>query len=291
MRNKIIQFDPKERILEKVEEYLECKDRLLEERNAAIPLLLKALKYADHGLKQKIVILLGAFADSDVVWPLYELLADPTENEEIRYLASMQLKMLFPTLEDKQPLIDRLFKDIESDDSEMRVYAAGALGWRGNFQAAIPLVSLLYDSDMDVMQAAVNSLTELGDDRVFNVLLDRLRNGPVEQKRCILFSLWHLDSMHDEVIEIYREFLQNEHVELRYDALMLLRSVTEPGECLDAYLKCLKDEDPRIRVLALERIGESAKNNLQNCKKKILSMISDPDTEVQATAKKIMNML
>jgi hypothetical protein len=123
------------------------------------------------------------------------------------------------------------------------------------------------------------------------VLLDRLRHGPVEQKRCILFNLWHLASKQDEVIEVYLEFLRHESRDLRYDALVLLRAVTEPGQCMDAYLRCLKDEDARIRLLALERIGESRTRDLFHNRKKILSMVMDPEPEVQAVAKKIMNSL
>ncbi len=293
MSNKIIQFNPKERLLSRIDDYVESPERFLEDPDTAVPSLLKAMRYADHERKQQIIILLGSIAKSEVAWPFYRIVADPEENEEIRYIASIQLRLVLPSLtkEDREPLLDRLLKDLEEEDSEMRLYAASALGWKGNFRAAIPLISLLYDSDLDVMQAAVNSLTDLGDDRILNVLLERLENGPVEQKRCILFNLWHLASKQDEVIGIYEEYLRHENPDLRYDALVLLRAVTRPGQCMNAYITCLRDEDARIRLLALERIGESEINKLFGYKKKIMSMVMDPDIEVQAVARKIMNML
>ena len=54
-------------------------------------------------------------------------------------------------------------------------------------------------------------------------------------------------------------------------------------------LLSVQDEDARIRLLALERIGESGASDLFNFRKRIRSLVMDPDTEVQAVAKKIMN--
>jgi HEAT repeat protein len=287
----IIQFNPVERVINKVEKFLESKELFFEDRETAIPLLLNALKYADNALKQKIILLLGSSAKQEVAWPLYKMLSDPLENEEIRYIAAIQLRVISPTLKDSQPLIDRLLEDLENEDPEIRLYAASALGWNGNFQAAIPLIALLFDSDMDVMQAAVNSLTDLGDDRIFTILSDRLKYGALDQKRCILFNLWHLTSKQDEVIEVYLDYLNNPNAELRYDSLVLLRALTEPEECLDAYIQCLNDDDSRIRLLALECIGEADKNKIINFKKKITAMYADPDLDVQAAAKKIMSRL
>lgn len=290
-QTKIIQFDPGQRILNKVGHYLEFKDKFFEDRGTAVSLLLNALKYADNELKQKIILLLGSFAKQEVAWPLYNILTNGEENDEIRYIAALQLRVIFPVLKNPQPLIDRLLKDIDSLDTEMRIYAASALGWNGNFQAAIALTALLFDPDIDVMQAAVSALTDLGDDRILTVLLNLLKHGSVEQKRCILFNLWHLDSRKDEVLGVYLDFLEDDNAELRYDALVLLRAVTEPEECLEAYIRCLNDEDPRIRLLALESIGEADKDKIVNFKKKIAAMYADPDFEVQAAAKKIMSQL
>ncbi len=288
---KVIHFSPKKRLLGKIAKYLESKERLFEEQETALPLLLRGLELADHALKQKIILLLGGFPKDEVAWPLYRILADSEENDEIRYIAAIQLRVVFPSLSNPQPLIDRLLKDLENDNSDLRVYAASSLGWKKNYQAAIPLIRLLFDSDIDVMQAAVNALTDLGDDRILDLLLNRLEHGPVEQKRCILFNLWHLTTKQSEVIEVYLKYLKHENPEVRYDSLVLLQTVTEPGDCLDAYCQCLLDEDSRLRLLALERLAELKRDTLVRYKNKIRAMFSDPDSEIQATAKKIMYRL
>jgi hypothetical protein len=290
-QSNIIQFNPINRVLNKVNRFLESKELFFDDREKAIPLLLSALKFGDNALKQKIILLLGSSAKQEIAWPLYKMLSNPMENEEIRYISAIQLRVIAPTLKDSQPLIDRLISDLESEDPEMRMYAASALGWNGNFQAAIPLIALLFDSDMDVMQAAVNSLTDLGDDRIFIILTNRLKYGSLDQKRCILFNLWHLTSKQHEVINVYLEYLNHPNAELRYDSLVLLRALSEPEECLDAYIQCLNDDDSRIRLLALECIGEADKNRIVDFKKKITAMYADPDLDVQAAAKKIMSQL
>ena len=290
-KTQIIHFDPVKRILEKVKYYLDFKEKFFEDRDTAVQLLLNALKYADHALKQKIILLLGSSAKQEIAWPLYKMLSDPDENEEIRYIAAIQLRVIFPTVRNIQPLIDRLLQDIDSTDPEMRIYAASALGWNGNFQAAIPLTALVFDSDIDVMQAAISALTDLGDDRILPLFLDRLKHGTFEQKRCILFNLWQLSSRHDEVTGVYLNFLEDPNPELRYDALVLLRAVTEPEDYLDSYIRCLNDEDSRIRLLALESIGDADKARIVDFKKKIAAMYADPDSEVQEAAKKIMSQL
>jgi HEAT repeat protein len=190
----VIDFKPKERLLEKAGSYIESIELFLEEQDEAVPLLLKALEHADHELKHEIILLLGSFAKQEMAWPLYQMITDPDEDEELRRDASIQLSVISPFLKEPQPLIDHLLEDIKSPDPELRLHAAFALGWEGNLQAAIPLIELLYDSDIRVQQTAVDALSNLRDDRILSLMLERLEHGPMEQKRCILLNLWRFYS-------------------------------------------------------------------------------------------------
>lgn len=290
-KNKIITLQPKERLLEKVGLYIESLDLFLEERDEAVPLLLKALKYVDYKLKHEVILLLGNFAKQEVGWPLYQMLADPTENEEIRNLASIQLSVIFPFLKEPQPLIEQLLKDIKSPEPELRIHAAFALGWEGNAQAAIPLIELLYDSDIRIQQTAVNALSNLRDDRILSLMLERLEHGPLEQKRSILFNLWRFYSKQKEVVSIYLKYLNHEDADFRFDALVLFGSVTEVREYIPVYRKCLSDKDSRIRALALKRLDKVSKNDLLGFKEEIEDMLSDTDMEVKQAAIKILKKL
>jgi len=291
MNKKIIDFASKEHLYKKVESYIESIELFLEEQDKAVPLLLKALKYADQELKHEIILLLGSWAKQEVAWPLYEILADTKENKDIRNSASIELSVIFPFLKEPQPLLDRLLEDLKSPHAELRLYAAFALGWEGNTQAAIPLIELLYDSDIRVQQTAVNALSNMRDDRIFRLMLERLEHGPFEQKRCILLNLWRFYSKHKEVISVYLTYLNHEDADLRFNALVLLGSITEAKDYVSVYRRCLRDKDTRIRALALKELNEANREDLLGFKDEIEEMLSEPDMKVKQAAINILKRL
>jgi HEAT repeat protein len=291
MNKKVIDFESKERLFKKVESYIESIELFLEEQDKAVPLLLKALKYADQELKHEIILLLGSWAKQEVAWPLYEILADTKENKDIRNSASIELSVIFPFLKEPQPLLDRLLEDLKSPDAKLRIHAAFALGWEGNTQAAIPLIELLYDSDIRVQQTAVNALSNMRDDRIFSLMLERLEHGPFEQKRCILLNLWRFYSKHKEVISVYLTYLNHENADLRFNALVLLGSITEAKDYVSVYRRCLRDKDTRIRALALRELNEANKEDLLGFKDEIEEMLSEPDMKVKQAAINILKRL
>jgi len=289
-RRKIIDFESHERLFEKAGVYIDSIERFLAEQDQAIPLLLRVLKFADFELKRKIIMLLGGFAKKEVVWPLYRMIIDPEEDEGVRYFASVQLGVTLPFFPERQPLVEKLLDSLKSPDPEVRAYAAFALGWEGNNQAAIPLIELLYDPDVQVQQAAVNALSNMRDDRIIGLMLERLQHGPLEQKRSILYNLWRFYSKHREVESVYLGYLDHKDPDLRLDALVLLASITPPENHMAAYCKCLDDNNPRIRALALKQIGEAGPEHTVKLKKKIEGMLADPDAEVKRTAIKILKV-
>ena len=291
MNEKVIDFESREHLFKKVESYIESIELFLEEQDKAVPLLLKALKYADQELKHEIILLLGSWAKQEVAWPLYEILSDIKENKDIRNSASIELSVIFPFLKEPQPLLERLLEDLKSPDAELRIYAAFSLGWEGNTQAAIPLIELLYDSDIRVQQTAVNALSNMRDDRIFSLMLERLEHGPFEQKRCILLNLWRFYSKHKEVISVYLTYLNHENADLRFNALVLLGSITEVKDYVSAYRRCLKDKDTRIRALALRELNEANREDLLGFKDEIEAMLSEPDMKVKQAAINILKRL
>jgi HEAT repeat protein len=287
-KNRVIKFDSKERILKKARSYLESVENFFDESDQAIPLLLKAMKLADRDLKREIMLLLGSFAKEAVVWPLFGLMTDGSESEEIRHDAAIQLSVIGSFLKDPQALADRLRKEIESSDVERRLHATFALGWQGNSQAAISLIERLYDSDDRVQQTAVNALCNLRDDRVLDLLLDRLNNGPVEQKRIILFNLWRFHFNREKVTSVYLKYLEHENPDLRFDALVCLGPITEVQDYIAVYRKCLRDKDTRICELALNRLSEEATESvLDSLRGEIQNLLNDPDMKIKRAALKI----
>jgi len=117
-KDRVIKFDSKERILQKARSYVESVETFFHESDRAISLLLKAMKLADRDLKREIMLLLGSFAKEAIVWPLFELMTDGSESEEIRHDAAIQLSVIGPLLKNSQPLVDHLLQEIGSTEAE-----------------------------------------------------------------------------------------------------------------------------------------------------------------------------
>jgi HEAT repeat protein len=288
-KNSVIEFEPKERILAKAKAYVDSVESFLDDGDQAVSLLLRATKHADRDLKREIMFVLGTFAKEEVVWPLYEIMIDSSEDEEARHDAAIQLSVIGPFLKDPQRLVERLMKEIENSDAERRLHATFAMGWKGNYHAAIPLIERLYDKDVRVQQTAVNALSNLRDDRILDLLLDRLEHGPLEQKRNILFNLWRFHSKRAKVTEVYLKYLDHEDPDLRFDALVCLGPITQPREHLEAYRKCLNDRDARVRELALKRLAEEGGESvLKSFSPEIEALLNDPEMKVKKAALNIL---
>ncbi len=283
-----IEFEPKEMILRRARGYLGSVERFLDRREQSVPLLLKALRLGEGDLKRDIMWFLGNFAKEDVVWPLYEILTDPSEEEHIRNQAAIQLSAIGPFLKDPHALLDRLLEDMESPDPDLRLYATFAAGWKGNAHAAIPIIERLYDSDVRVQQTAVSALANLEDDRILHMLLERLEHGPLAQKRSILMNLWRFQSKREEVAAVYLAYLGHQDPDLRLEALALLGNVADVRDHLSAYRRCLRDHDERIRLLALRRLGEECGEVPQEVRGDVEGMLDDPDMSVKRAALELL---
>ena len=288
-KNHVIELEPKARIVDRARKYIESVESFLDDGDQAVSLLLRAMKYADRDLKREIMLVLGSFAKEAAVWPLYDMMIDPAENEDVRHDAAIQLSVIGPLLKDAQPLVDRLLKEIESSDAERRLHATFAIGWEGNFQAATSLIGRLYDTDTRVQQTAVNALCNLRDDRILDLLLDRLEHGPLEQKSTILFNLWRFDSKGERVKEVYLKYLEHEEPDIRFDALVCLGPISETGDYPEVYRKCLTDKEDRIRELALKRLAEEARTSvLELLRVEIEGLLDDPNMKVKKAALQIL---
>ena len=288
MKKKIIPFQPQKRLLEQSRSYIDDLALFLNERDLAVPILLKSLRHADRQLKQRIVLLLGGFAKQEIASPLYEMMTDPTEDELVRHDASIQLSVTMPFLKQPQALIDQLVQNLRDEDLDLRANAAFALGWKGNAQAAIPLIELLYDPDSQVQQAAVNALVNLQDDRIFGLLLERLDNAELEQRRSILYNLWRFSAKRTETAKVYLRFIARKTDELRIDALVLLGLVSDVRDHLTVYRKCMTDAEPRIRELAFRALAVLPPRDLEPLRKEIEAGLNDPEMIVKRAAIEIL---
>ncbi len=276
----IIPFDSRQRILEQARTYVEDPGKVLSEREKAVPILLRALKAAELEFRRKIILLLGSFAKEQACIPLYDILKDPEEPDELRDQAAIHLSVLGPFLEENQGLVIKLLNDLKHPDTDIRVRAIMALGWEGNLAAALPLIECLYDQDEEIQEVAVNSLCNLKDSHVMALLKDRMQHGSLDQKRAILFNLWRFKDREKEVADIYRKELEDGDSSLRLDVLIVLGQIKAQEENIPIYRKFLEDQNPRVRALAIERLGELDAISTEEA----LLFLDDTDMEVKRAA-------
>ena len=291
MTEKIIRFDGQERLLTRVRAYLSALDELISDGDHGVEMLLKAFKIAEEDLKVKIVIMLGTIARPRVVWSLLDIMRDASHSENVRQAAAIQISVLGATLEEKEALVLQLRTDLEADIPSIRANAAFALGWEGNSPAIPDLIDCLGDEDLEVQQAAVNALSNLRDESLFTMLAMQLQKGAKEQQRSILYNLSHFPSRYGEAARICRTFVHHSDADLRYDALVVLNSLSDATRELEIYEHCLEDADARIRELALIRLRAAHPSKLKGIMAKVRRMVTDPQGRVRQAATRLVHQI
>lgn len=289
MTDNIIQFDAHERLLAKVRCYIYGADKLIREGDEAIDLLLRAYPLTEDDLKIKIVLMLGSLASPAVVDPLLTIMRNDADSEAIRQAAAIQLSVVGAVLSDSEPLVCQLLEVLQGGSTFERANAAFALGWQGNLQAAPFLVDCLFDAETEIQQAAVNALSNIQDDRLFSVLIDRLDKSSKEQQRSILYNLGQFSSRYNEIVQICKNYLFNRDSDLRYDALIVLNTVADPNESVTLLGKCLKDPDARIRERALVTLAAAEHHRLTELEPEVRKLLNDKSSLVRRAAVRLIH--
>ncbi|MFZ1986165.1 MAG: HEAT repeat domain-containing protein [Desulfatitalea sp.] len=291
MSDAIIPLDVQSRLLAKARSYVVALDQLLLDGEQAIDVLVRALPLADNDLKLKIVLMLGTMADFQVIGPLCNIMRDWSLAESLRHAASVQLSLVGGMVKgpESENLAAGLISDLESDNPIVRANAAFALGWDGNLKAVAPLVNALCDEDLEVQQAAVSALSNINDDRLFTALAERLKCGAKEQQRCILYHLCGFSDRQAVVAEICGEYLGHKDADLRYDALVVLDAVSEGEKPLAIYLRCIEDDDPRIREQALLLLSQADKQRLKPMAARVQPLVLDPCANIRQAAVRLLH--
>ncbi len=285
----VINFDVKQRLIHQATLYINNPHLVIENREKAIAVLLKALRLGDLDLRRQILLLLGSFAKEKVIWPLFQIMCDEDEPDELRDQAAIHIGVLGAFFSDSQTLNRRLISILENEeeDKDLRVRAILALGWEGNIHAVLPLLDCLYDPDEEIQEVAVNALCNLRDSRVVRFLGGRLRNASVDQKRTILFNLIRFTDRKEEVKALFLEELEQGNSALRLDVLILLNQLEGDKKDIEIYRKYLTDNDPRVRALVIERLGELNAISIEETVK----FLDDPSMNVKSVALKVLESL
>jgi HEAT repeat protein len=287
----IIPFNSNHRLLAKARAYLGALDQLILDGDLAIRSLIKAFDAADPDLKLKIVLMLGALASAEVIAPLYQIMTDTRHSEAIRHAAAVQLSLVAGSLSQEQTrtLAENLMADLGHTDPVVRANAAFALGWEDNQRAVSELLNLLNDDDMDVQQAVVSALSNIRDDRLFDILADRLAGSTKEQQRCILYHLGCFSSRQQEIIRICTRYLSHPDADLRYDALVVVDAARGEEKSVPLYIQCLRDSDARIREQALVYLTGLDYRHLKDLTESIQPLVQDPSPTIRRCAVRLLH--
>lgn len=283
----VIPFDSNQRLLEQARYFIENPGRILEQRERAVSLLLRAMKAGDLDLRKEILMLLGSIAKEKIYWPLYEILKDESEPDEFRDQAAIHLAVIGPFLDDPQSLNRRLVNDIAEGDPDLKARAIMAIGWEGNLAAVLPLIECMYEPEAEIQELAVSALCNLKDSRVMGLLADRIKNCSFDQKRAILFNLWRFKDREDDVAAIYKAELESGDSVLRLDILILLGQLENRPENEGIYRELLRDKSAEVRAMALERLVEL------NCLEhdEVIPFLDDSSMKVKRMALMILQSL
>lgn len=253
-KNKIIPFQTPEIFLRQAEAYLNQPDLILADKSKAVPMLQKAFQFADLVFKKEIMLNLVSLVPEEISCWLYKIMTDEDQEDELRYQAAIDLSLSAEHLENTTQVIETLIMDARSDDPDIRLLSTIALGWRENHQGVLPLLERVFDKDEFVQQAAINSLTNIRDDRVLPFLLDRLESAPQLQKRSILSNLYYFSDQENKIKPVYLKMLESSDPELRLDALANVITLYPMEEMFRKYKKLLADPEVQIRKTVLRTL-------------------------------------
>ncbi|MEJ2640494.1 MAG: HEAT repeat domain-containing protein [Desulfosarcinaceae bacterium] len=283
-KDNIVAFPDRDWALSQVDAILERGAELPEINDREVLLMRRAFGLAPASKKMRILLLLGSSRRPSAADTLFTIMIDADQSDEVRRFAAVQLCSLGPGLEIEAILVARLTEELSSPQPMRRANAAIALGWEGHLDCVLDLLELLYDTDAEVQEAAVEALTNLGDPRIVAPFIERLSAAPEAQQKVILYNIERFAAADERVADTYRNYLSHSNPELRLDALSLLGRVSSISEHFEVYAGCMADSDPAVRALALDQLFHQSPGTLSALRPQITALTRDPRAEIRKRA-------
>ena len=284
----IISLDRPGRLLKKSEAYLSDINIFLEEIPASITILLDTLALADSSLTARILPLLGSAGRDRVLRPLFHVMMDSSAREGVRRLAAMQLGLAASLSEDPSALNADLIENLDHSEPLVRASCALALGWEGNARGVAALMSHLQDPDRDVQAAVAAALSSINDGRVFDYLIDRLKNGTLEEQRSIVLNLWRFSERRSGVETVYLNCLDWLPDELVSDILSAVSMIPHTPVVFTIYRRMLSVDDLKIRLQVLENLEALDPLDYQSLNNHLYALLTDRETKIRQAATRLL---
>ena len=269
------------RLLQKARAYLADMDFFLSDGEHAITVLLDALPLGDAQLISKMLPLIGSSGKERVLLSLYSLVTGVSVNDQVRRSAAIQLACAASLNDDPSVVRDQLIGNLKHDNPSIRSNCALALGWEGNRDAIDALMTHLQDPDREVQSAVVSALSSVGDTRVLNELIGRLKNGSFEEQRIIISNLWRFEDQTTRVESEYLACVAHCSPDLKIDAIAALAMIPLSSGILNAYRRLLKDADPNVRFQVIENLSGLNPSDYQPLSDNLRALLDDADVKVR----------
>lgn len=157
--------------------------------------------------------------------------------------------------------VDRLIKELEHPDPDVRESAALALSDMGDSKAVEPLIEALNDESYEVRSAAAEALGQIGDPRAVDPLIEALNDETWQVRMFAAYALGYIGD--SRAIESLVETSNDEDKNVREGAAFALRKLGEsttaeqPIEATAAYSidKIITSADPTGNHI-IDKVGE-----------------------------------
>ncbi|WP_420265814.1 HEAT repeat domain-containing protein [Candidatus Magnetominusculus dajiuhuensis] len=144
---------------------------------------------------------------------------------------------------------DKLVLDISHPDISRRRQVASMLG-ETDERALYPLIKLLLDDSPAVVDAAMQSILNIGGEAAAYMLIPVLRKGPAQRNAALLI----LKDLGASTVPLLYDLLNDKDDDMRKFALDLLGDIAVTVE-VDKILPTLKDPNANVRAAACRALG------------------------------------
>jgi HEAT repeat protein len=213
----------------------------------SIRVLLLRLKYDSWSVQNRAAEVLARIG-KEAVLPLIERLKD--RDSDVRYWAAEALGRI-GAKEAVLPLIERL----EDEDRRVQNRAAKALGRIGAEEAVLLLIERLEDESADVRYYAAEVLGEIGAKEAVLPLIERLEDGGFDMHMRWMAAIALGKIGAEEAVLLLIERLKDKDYFVRYWAAIALGEIGAK-EAVLPLIERLEDENSSVQKKAAEALGE-----------------------------------
>jgi HEAT repeat protein len=267
-------------------------------------LVVKGLKDNNQQLRQMAAKVAIGLEGEEIVEPLIEALENPYEVESVRFMAAEALggmnddrsvDSLLKALQDENVavrysaaaslsgkkddrIINALIKAIKDPDKFVRSSVAYALGATTDLKAMEALFDCMTDESEVVRFSAAKALACFDSDLVVEETRKRLEIADSNTIPFLIELLGHVDA--PDSIQILRQYLDNENIEVSYKASMALMGC-ENLEIIDELVEASKRFDQELFNLARKNFAEYNNSSSKIVEKKVSEKKADKDLTAQ----------